>query len=251
MTPIGLQLYTIKEAAEKDFLGTVRKVGDVGYDGVEFAGYFGTPAAELKKTLDDSNLRAAGTHHGVDILRNQLEEHIDYALAIGCEAILCPGFWGVDLTQESTFTSMADLFNHAGERCRASGLRFAYHIHGHEFVLFNGKTGMDILIQNTNPALVELELDTYWVERSGVDALQYFKMHGQRCTYLHLKDSKDRVNWHDAEVGDGVIDIAAIVKEAENFPVHWLIVEQEAFDRPPMESIAISLRNVRKLAAQG
>lgn len=244
--PIGLQLYTIKDETEKDFFGTIRRVGALGYDGVEFAGYFGAAATDLKQVLDESKLRAAGTHLNVNILRNELDVNIDYCKIIECPTILCPSF-KVEERSASFFEQMADFFNEVAQKCKSSGLDFAYHIHGHEFVDFGDKTGMDILFENTDPALVNYELDTYWVERAGVDALAFFKQHGARCTFIHFKDMKDRNDWHDTEIGNGLIDTQGIIDASKAFDVKWFVVEQEAFDMPPMESIAVSLENLRRM----
>ncbi len=246
--PIGLQLYTIGEETKRDFLGTIRRVGAIGYDGVEFAGYFDTSADVLKRTLDESGLRAAGTHLGVPVLRSDLAAQIDYSLAIDCPTILCPSF-RVEERSAAFFQRMADFFNMTAQTCLASGLGFAYHIHGHEFIEFDGQTGMDILFEHTDPALVGFELDTYWVEKAGVDALTLFRENAQRCTFLHFKDAKDRVDWHDTEIGDGIIDVAGILAAVPGSAVKWHVVEQEAFDVPPMESIVISLNNLRRMSA--
>lgn len=244
--PIGLQLYTIGEETRRDFIGTIRRVADVGYDGVEFAGYFDTPARVLKETLDDCGLRAAGTHLPVPVLRDDLPAQIEYSLAIGCPTLLCPAF-RVEERSAAFFERMADFFNKAASACRDSGLKFAYHIHGHEFVDLEGRSGMDILFDRTDPALVGFELDTYWVERAGVDALALFRANAARCTFIHFKDAIDRVDWHDTEIGAGIIDVPGILSAAAESAVRWFIVEQEAFTMPPMESVAISLANLRRL----
>jgi sugar phosphate isomerase/epimerase len=244
--PIGLQLYTIKEETAQDFLGTIRKVGEIGYDGVEFAGYFGTPAADLKRTLETSGLKVAGTHLNTTILRTELAANIDYCHAIGCPTILCPAF-KVEERSVDFFKGVADFFNEVAQTCKDNHLGFAYHIHGHEFIDFDGKTGMDVLFANTDPALVFYELDTYWVEKAGVDALALFQANADRCTFIHFKDMKDRVDWRDTEIGAGLIDVAGIIAASADSAVEWYVVEQEAFDMPRMESIAVSLKNLRKL----
>ena len=221
--PIGLQLYTIKEETAKDFLGTLRKVAEIGYDGVEFAGYFDTSAPDLKQVLDETNLRVAGTHLNTTILRNDLAANIEYAQAIDCPTILCPSF-KVEERSADFFKKIANFFNEVAQTCKASGLGFAYHIHGHEFIDFDGKSGMDILFENTDSSLVFYELDTYWVEKAGVDALSLFKAHADRCSFIHFKDMKDRVDWHDTEIGDGMIDVAGIIAASSDSAVEWFVV---------------------------
>ena len=244
--PIGLQLYTIGDETRRDFLGTIRRVAAIGYDGVEFAGYFDTPASELKAALDNCGLRAAGTHLPVPVLRQDLAAQIEYSLAIGCPTLLCPAF-RVEERSAAFFEGMADFFNETASTCRASGLEFAYHIHGHEFVELGGRSGMDILFERTDPSLVGFELDTYWVEKAGADALSLFRANAGRCTFIHFKDAVDRIDWHDTEIGAGIIDVPGILAAARDSAVRWFIVEQEAFTMPPMESVAVSLANLRRL----
>ena len=246
MSQIGLQLYSIKEETERDFFGTLRRVAEIGYDGVEFAGYFGAEAADLKALLAEIDLLACGTHVGAQVLQNDLDNAIAYASAIDCPAVICPGF---KVEGEHTFHEIAALFNKAGAASKAAGMKFLYHLHGHEFVQYGDKTGMDILIEETDPALVGWEPDVYWVEKAGVSAVEFIQKNGDRCPYIHMKDMKDRSDWHDTEVGAGALDSAGIIRAAQAFPVEWYIVEQEAYDMPQMESIAISLQNLRQLTA--
>src|SRR5690554_5778417 len=139
MNNIGLQLYTLKTETEKDFIGTLKKVAEMGYDGVEFAGYFDTPAKELSKVIEDLGLKAAGTHIGYDSLITDLEQAIDYAKTINCEAILCPIIPGDRVNERDHFLQAADNFNRFGEKCEENGLKFLYHIHGQEFIRFENE----------------------------------------------------------------------------------------------------------------
>ncbi len=247
MANIGLQLYTIKEETQQDFLGTLKRVADIGYDGVEFAGYFDTPAATLKATLAELALAPAGSHVSLDRLEGDLEAEIAYAKAINCPALLCPGFWGVDLEDVNTFVRMGDLFNRVGALLRAEGLAFLYHVHGHEFGTFDGRYGLDVMLDRIEPGNMTLEPDTFWIEKAGVDMMAFLDAYGDRCGYFHLKDTRDRVDWFDTEIGDGALDMPAIIARGKALGIEWYIVEQEKFDMPMMESIVVSLKNIRGL----
>lgn len=247
MAQIGLQLFTIRTETEKDFLGSLKKVAEIGYDGVEFAGYYETPARTIKQVLEDSGLQAVGTHFGVDVLESQLDQVIADALVLECASIGCPGFWGVDYEQADTFQHFADLFNRVGEQCHTHGLRFLYHIHGHEFVTLGDTTGINILLDNTNSDWVTFQPDIYWIQRAGVDPAVFLQQYGNRCDHIHLKDATDSETWHDTEVGSGIVNTHGAVDALKDQSVAWWIVEQEAFDKPLFESVAISLKNVRKL----
>lgn len=244
MPQIALQLYSIHDLCEHDFLGTIRRMADIGYDGVEFAGFFDTPADQLRQTLVDTDLSPIGVHLVVDAFRNDLDNQIAYAHAIGMPALIITGFWGVDYANPDTYKNFAAEFNHLGVKCNAANLRLLYHTHGYEFTRFaDGRTGMDILVAETDPALVAFEPDLYWVEKAGNDVLAFYPTIAHRAPYLHLMDAQDRQTWGAAEVGAGIIDIAGVVRA--NFPVDWLVVEQHDFAVPPLESVAVSLRNVR------
>jgi sugar phosphate isomerase/epimerase len=250
MAKIGLQLYTVKNEAQHDFLGLLKKVADIGYDGVEFAGYFDTPAKQLLQVLQDLQLEVAGTHIGVDALRDHLDDVMAYSQAIHCPTVICPIFRGVDLKAESTFRQMGKFFNQVGETCRKNGLRFMYHIHGHEFETFNGQYGLDILLEETAPENMALQPDTAWVEHAGLDAVAALKKYGSRCASLHLRDIRSRDGRDGTEVGNGIIDMPGVLAEAQALSIEWLVVEQEKFSMPPLESVAINLKNIRAMLAQ-
>lgn len=245
MAKVGLQLYTIKEETRRDFLGTLKRVADIGYDGVEFAGYFDTPPETLWAALAELSLAPAGSHVGLDRLEGDLAGEIAYAKAIGCPAIICPGFWGVDLTDVGTFVRLGDLFNQVGAQVKAAGLTFMYHVHGHEFGTFDGRYGLDVMLDRVEPAHMMLEPDTFWVEKAGVDMMAFLDAYGDRCAYFHLKDTTDRDDWFDTEIGAGALDMPAIVSRGQALGIAWYIVEQEKFERPMMDSIGISLGNIR------
>jgi sugar phosphate isomerase/epimerase len=151
--------------------------------------------------------------------------------------------------EERTFYQAANNFNRYGRLCRDHGMRFLYHIHGHEFVDFAGKTGMDILLEETDPQYVAFEYDTYWVEHASLDSVSLYRRIGNRCPYIHFKDMNNRTEMIDTEVGAGMLDIPALLKEGKARNAEWYIVEQEEFDKEPLESVAVSLRNLRRIEA--
>jgi sugar phosphate isomerase/epimerase len=249
MMKIGLQLYSIKDESSKDFLAALFKVAQIGYTGVEFAGYFDVTAKQLAKALKDYGLAAAGTHVGYRILESELEQQIEFALGIGCEAILCPMIPRKMAGEERTFHEAAEKFNRYGRLCKEQGMRFLHHIHGNEFVNFGRKTGLDILLEETDPQFVAFEFDSYWIEKATSDSVGSYRGMGSRCPYIHLKDMNNRTEWIDTEVGAGMLDIPALLKEGKARNAEWYIVEQEKFDKEPMESVSISLHNLRRIEA--
>lgn len=249
MAQIGIQLYSLREETKTDFFGTIARVAKAGYHGVEHAGYFGTPAPVLKQFLDDQGLVTAGSHLGFALLDKELDAQLAYCQQIACPAVIVPWVPAELRPDADGWKRVAASFNQFGAACKQHGMKFLYHQHGYEFQKFDGKTGQEILAENTDPALVGFEPDVYWIERNGVDAVQFLLTYGDRSPYIHVKDAGNRDDWQDTEAGAGVIDMVGVFHEAKKNKAEWYILEQEHFDRPSMESIAISFKNMQKLLA--
>lgn len=245
--PIGLQLYTLRELLAQDFIGTLEKVAELGYDGVEFAGYGNLEASELKKVLDDLGLVAAGAHVPLDMLENELSAVIDYNLEIGNKFVSCP--WVAEDRRQSAsdWKRIAESLNRIGEETKRNGIQLLYHNHAFEFEKFDGKYALDILFENTDPDLVQAELDVYWVYRGGEDPAEYIKKYANRVPVVHLKDVADDEEKSFAEVGEGILNLPSIFAAAESSGAQWYIVEQDICKRPPLESVKISINNLRQM----
>lgn len=242
--PISVQLYTLREDTAKDFLGTLEKVAEIGYKGVEFAGYGDITASKMKDALGRLGLKASGSHVGVDLLTNKLDEIIEYNLEIGNSFIICP--WAKYESKED-YLNAAKFYNKAGEKCRQKGIQFCYHNHAFEFDTFDGEYGLDILYKETDPELVQAEVDTYWVYHAGVNPVDYVKKYAGRCPLIHLKDMEAGENKDFAEVGEGIINIAGIIAASKEAGAKWLVVEQDKCKRPALESVKISFENLKKM----
>jgi len=248
MAKIGLQLYSIKELTQKDFIGTLKKVAETGYEGVEFAGFFNTPAKELKKALDDFGLKCCGSHTGINLLTDNIEETLQYNLEIGNPYIICPGVPETMRNGADAYKRLADLFNKIGEKCKEHNLQFGYHNHSAEFKIYDGQYGLDILLDNTDPDLVQMELDTFWAEYAGVSSVDFMKRHPKHCaTLIHIKDMKSKEEKVNTEIGKGVMDFVTITKLAKELGIKWYIVEQEEFEIPQLESIKQSLQYLKEI----
>ena len=236
--PIALQLYTVRDETQRDFVGTVRSVGQMGYQGVEFAGYGNLTSQEIAALLAETGLRAVSTHLGLQALQgSQLEASIRYSQDIHCPTIVLPSLPHAMRNRES-IQELAPQLNAIGQRCQEQGMRFAYHNHDFEFARVEGRTLLDYLLEATDPALVKLELDVYWAAYAGVDPVDYLHTLGERVVLLHLKDmATDRSM---TEVGKGTLDMQQLCAFAH---VHglWGIVEQDYPRIPALESARISL----------
>ncbi|OAB42831.1 sugar phosphate isomerase/epimerase family protein [Paenibacillus glacialis] len=245
MANIALQLYSIKELTNVDFLGTLKKVAEIGYDGVEFAGYFGTSAKDLRKELDDLGLQAAGSHIGISELEVNLDRTIEYSLEIQNPYIVCPGLPEEMRDSADSYKRTAEQFNIIGERCKEHGIRFGYHNHDIEFQTFEGVYGLDLLMSHTHSDHLFMELDTFWVEHAGLHSIDFIHQYKERCAILHMKDMKSKEDKRNIEIGSGIIDFNSITAAAKQFNLDWYTVEQEEFDLPQLQSIEMSLQYLR------
>lgn len=245
MEKVGLQLYSIKELTQQDFLGTLEKVAKIGYDGVEFAGYFNTTAKELKKALDAFGIKAAGSHVGFDALKNDLDMLIDYSLEIKSPYLICPSLDDSHRDSKDSYLRTADQFNVIGQKCKDNGLRFGYHNHDFEFMKHEGEYGLDLLVNNTQPDLLFIELDTFWVEYSNLKSIDFINKYKERCSILHIKDMKSLTEKNNTEIGSGIMDFKTITATGKNYGVQWFTVEQEEFEIPQLQSIEKSLKYLR------
>lgn len=247
MERIALQLYSIKELTGADFLGTLEKVAKIGYDGVEFAGYFNTPAKDLKSALDSYGLKAAGSHVGIGELTNSLVNVIEYSKTIQSPYIICPGLPVEMRNSTEAYKKTAEVFNGIGQKCKDNGILFGYHNHDFEFEIFDGKHGLDILVENTDPDLLFVELDTFWVEYANLNSVDFINKYKERLKIVHIKEMKSKAEKVNTEIGSGIMDFKAITKTAKGYGTHWYTVEQEYFEMPQIESITQSLGYLRSI----
>ena len=237
MKHIALQLYSIRDLMQEDFVSTIKKVSEAGYTGVEFAGYYGIESGEVKKILDDNGLLAAGSHDSIDLLKKDLGRAIDYALEIGNKYIICPYYPEFVQGDADSFRRAGGLFNEIGEKCSKSGIRFGYHNHHFEFRNLDGQYGLDILLANTQPGLVFFEIDTYWVQYAGLNPVDVVEKYKERCPLLHIKEMKDNEEKVNTIIGKGIMDFKAIITSGKKYNVDWYVVEQEYFEDDLIESV--------------
>ncbi|MBC9788615.1 MAG: sugar phosphate isomerase/epimerase [Carnobacterium sp.] len=243
--PIALQLWSVQDETEKDFFGTLEKVAEMGYDGVEFAGYYGKTADEIQVKLAELGLKAAGSHIQYEQFLTNLDEVLAFEKVLGNKNLIVP--WAAFDTVEE-WQLFADNMKTIAEKVTAAGFNFSYHNHNHEFEELNGQPILTWLLQEV-PTL-NVELDTYWVQFAGVDAVEYMANYAGRMKLVHLKDQKENPI-ESTEIGNGVLDIASYVKQAEENGVDWFVIEQEAFTQPTLKSVEIGLINLKRIIAEG
>jgi len=243
---VALQLYTVRDETAQDFAGTLRRVAALGYKAVEFAGYGGLSAAQQRDLLTETGLTAASTHVGLDILAHTPDDAIAYCKAIGCRYLVLPGLPN-DRRNPEALRALAPRLDDLGRRCQEQGITFGYHNHDWEFAGHaNGTALLDLLLDATDPALVTLELDAYWAAYADADPVAYLQRRTGRVPLIHLKDMTPEQTF--AEVGDGTLDIGALIAAARVAGARWYIVENDAPTIPSLESARRSLTNLQTMA---
>jgi sugar phosphate isomerase/epimerase len=238
---IGLQLYTLRSVLETDVRGTLEQVADIGYDEVEFAGYYDRTPDDIRALLDDLGLAAPATHVPLSRIRKQPDEVIRTAKAIGHEYVVCPYLQEEERTPLENYRRLADDFTAFGTRCTEAGLQFAYHNHDFEFTEMDGTLPYNVLLEETDPEHVQMELDLYWVIEAGHDPLAFIERNPERYPLCHVKDRGPDGGM--TSVGAGTIDFAAIFRKAQ---FEHYFVEHDNPDAP-MQSIRQSYRALQGL----
>ncbi|MGE7610962.1 sugar phosphate isomerase/epimerase family protein [Paenibacillus sp. NPDC101420] len=252
MLKIGLQLYTLREELEQDFEGTLRKVAALGYKGVEFFHYFGRTAAEVKQLLNELGLVALGAHRPYDTLLNDTEAEISYNLEIGNPNLIVPYL----SEEQRNYVEVAANLKVIGEKCKAGGAVLLYHNHDFELTDKYGdsdRTAFDGLFEEVPADLLQVEMDTCWVHHAGYDPVEYINKYAGRLPIIHLKDLKKKEDGSPETVvlGEGEVNLTAILNAAVQANVEWAVVEQDFCSRSPLESVEDSLKWVKAYANQG
>lgn len=243
---VALQMYTVREQAQADFAGTVRAVAQMGYPAIQFAGYGGLSADQMKRLLDELGLKVAGSHVGLSQLEGDLNREIDYNLAVGNRDLIVPALPREMQQDESGFKRAVQILNQLGARCKEQGARLSYHNHAFEFVQFDGRTAMELLLDETDPSVVVWEPDVYWIAYANEDPTAWIRRYAGRCPYIHLKDMTKDESRTFAEVGEGRFDFQPIFEASEAGGAEWYVVEQDRCARPALESAALSLRHLQE-----
>lgn len=224
---VGIQLYTLRAELAKDLEGSLRRVAEAGYGEVELAGLHGRTATDFRKLLDGLGLRAPAGHYPLSSLSaEELPRTIESCVALGHRYLVCPFLPANERTLDH-YRRHAELFDRVGEACRPAGLRFAYHNHDFELQSIGGEVPLDLLLRSTSAAVVDFELDLYWVTKGGADPLDYFDRFPGRFALWHVKDMDATPQRAFAEVGTGTIPFPAIFARSEQAGAKHYFVEQD------------------------
>jgi sugar phosphate isomerase/epimerase len=244
---IALQMYTLRSHTAQDMAGTLRQVAAMGYPAVELAGYGGLSVAELGAVLRETGLRAMGAHVGFTQFESRAAEVIAELRTLGCEYAVIPSM-PIEYREDADKARRAvEQFNDWGALCRDAGLRFAYHNHHFEFTPLGDGTLYDIIVNETDPATVDLEVDAFWAHYAGVSPVAVIERLGQRASVIHLKDMAPGEHRTDAPVGAGIIGWDDILAAGRAVGARWYIVEQD-HPQNPLADVETSLRYLQGVA---
>lgn len=246
--PVALQLYSVREDCARDLPETLKAVAAMGYDGVEFAGYYNYDAPALKKMLDDLGLKVAGAHVGLDtLIGDKLPESIAFHQTLGNKFLIVPGFAEQHRSSTDAWKKTAETMNSIAAELRPLGLYTGYHNHSIEFKPFTegGEIPWDTFFGNTSPDVV-MQFDTGNALDGGSDALPFLLRYPHRALTVHVKEyAKGNP---DALIGEGDVPFLPIFEACETVgDTQWYIVEQESYPYPPLECAEKCLRNLEKL----
>lgn len=253
-TQIAVQGYTLRDFAKtpEDVAKTCARIKKIGYDAVQVSAWAKMPAPELARILAGEGLICCATHVGWDEMLKETQRVIDEHKIIKCQYVAIgsgPKVWSPDRPKgEGFWKDFARQASDVGRKTKAQGISFGYHNHAVEFEKVSTRTIMDIIVDETDPAAVTMELDTFWVQHGGADPAAFIRRCQGRSPTLHLKDMTivdNKITM--AEVGEGNLNWPAILAAAKDAGTKWYIVEQDTCRRDPFESVAISLRNLQAM----
>lgn len=244
--PIGLQLYSIRQNTATDLAGSLAAVAEMGYAGVEFAGFFDWSAPDLRRALDDLGLVCCGAHIGIQtLLPDVFEETVEFQRTLGNQFLIVPGLPAEYTGSVANYRRTAALFNDLAARLAPHGMYVGYHCHAGDFAPVEGEIPWEILAESTDDRVV-LQMDTGNCLAGGGDPVAYLRKYPGRALTVHLK--ADYAHQEEALIGEGDQDYAAIFAACREVAgAQWYIVEQESYPVTPLESVRSCLSNLRKM----
>jgi sugar phosphate isomerase/epimerase len=267
--PVAVQVYSVRDAAAADFRGTMQKLKAMGYDGVELAGLYGNPVADIKNILEETGLPAISAHVPLQEMQEDIDKVIATYKSMGCRYIAVPYLMEGSRPGDDAFADILEDIIRFGEACTAQGLTLLYHNHDFEFIVLpDGSFALDDLYAKTTPAQLQAEPDTCWIKVAGQDPAAYIRQYTGRVPVVHLKDfykvgqggkmyeligietaeKKAEGHFEFRPVGHGLQDFPPILAASVDAGASWVVVEQdESVGRTPLEAVAMSRQYLKSL----
>ena len=261
---IGLQLYTVRDAMQKDPAGTLARVSQIGYNSVEGATYtgseqfYGMDARAFSKLLHENHLIMPSSHYRLGIekvkgevqkgtMLNDWDRAVDDASHVGTKYMVCAYLSPEERKGGADhYKYVAEQLNKAGARCKKNGIQLCYHNHDFEFEKQGNDLAYDIILNHTQKDLVKMEIDLYWATKAGHDPVDLFNQHPGRFPLWHVKDMDNTSKHFFTEVGNGIIDFKKIFRHANKAGMKYFFVEQDVCPGSPFDSITQSISYIKK-----
>ena len=270
---VALQLYSVRDAMEKDMAGTLKAVKEMGYDYVEFAGYFDHTAEEVKAMLDDNGLECISVHQAPGLFLEEGQKAVDYLKTIGAKYCAIPWYEPSKLAGSAVWADTVADFIKVGELLKANDIQLMYHNHDFEFNKYQDKFLLDWIYETIPADIVQPQIDTCWVHYAGYDPAEYLLKYSGRISVVHLKDfvcknlgtgpvyaligedgkeekkaSREDNGFEFRPVGYGIQDFKKILEAADKAGADYVVVEQDrSLERPSMEAAAMSRAYLKTL----
>ena len=240
----GVQLYTVRDAMAKDVEKTLQAVAGIGYREVEFAGYFTRTAREIKAMLARFDLSSPSTHVNGETVQQDPMPFVDLAAEIGHDYVTIAYLQPENRQSADDWKRWVDVANRLGEACSKNGLRAAYHNHDFEFKEIDGVVPFELLLAETDPDLIDFEIDFYWVAEAGLSIRDVLAKAPERMVLSHIKDR--HVDGRMVDVGDGTIDFDGILADSVADSIRHCFVEHD-IPEDPFQSVAASHQVLREI----
>ncbi|NVK85485.1 MAG: sugar phosphate isomerase/epimerase [Cytophagia bacterium] len=249
----GFQSYTVRDFIMKDMPGTLKRLRKAGFDYMEGFNFgngqlLGQPIAEAKKIIEDSKIALKSIHIMTPNLGDNMQQTVDDAAELGTEYLVCAFLMPNERQSLDQYKALCEQFNKFSELARKSGIHFAYHNHDFEFQELEGQIPMDIILKETNPDDVKIELDIYWARKAEVNPLTFFRDNHGRVPLWHVKDLALTEGKPMTEVGNGIIDWRQMFGHKKDAGLRYFFVEQDAnFAEDSLTSLETSIKYLKKL----
>lgn len=245
---LGVQLYTVRNEMSKDPRGTLEKIAKIGYKKLETAGYgagklYGFSGKEFKQIVGDLGLEFTSGHISQEVFADAFDEALEFMTDAGQQYAVFPWLSPEQRVSLDQYKGYAETLNRCAEKAKPAGITICYHNHDFEFQELEGELPMNVILRESDPALVKIELDLYWITKAGLNPLQFFKENSGRVPLWHVKDMADTPEQGFAEVGEDTIDFKAIFDQKEVSGMEHYFVEQDQSDNP-IKSLELSYKNL-------
>ncbi|MGG1639014.1 sugar phosphate isomerase/epimerase family protein [Paenibacillus sp. NRS-1760] len=252
---VAAQLFTLRKHLQtpEDIAASLKKVSDIGYRAIQVSAIGEIGDQALREIADRNGLTICATHVPLDQLTDNLDAVIAKHKAWDCKYVGLGSMPPQYRNSADGYIAFAKEASEIGMKLADAGLKFIYHNHNFEYVKFGGRSGMDILMEESDTKSLDFELDVYWVQAGGADPVEWIRKVDGRMKVVHFKDmviSPEREQ-RFAEVGEGNMNFAAIIEACRGIGVEWAVVEQDnCYDQDPFECLATSLNNLKAMGLE-